>query len=147
VISGSIIGLAIVLAAEDHPPPPAAVVGELVLTALAFGLSDAFGEMIGTQTRARRHLNRSDWARIAEEAGAFAIGAVFPAIFFLLATAEVITIHTAFVDAKWSEVILMGLYGWFAGRLAGHRVLFAFGDMVVVVAVAVALVELKTLLH
>jgi hypothetical protein len=54
VIYGSIIGLALVVALEAHPPPPGAVIATLVGSAIAVALAELYSELVGLQVRGHR---------------------------------------------------------------------------------------------
>ena len=84
-----------------------------------------------------------DWASSV----AVAFGAAFPAVFFLLALANVIDDDTAFNLAKWSGLGLISFYGYCAGRLAGAGNGRALVQAFTVGLVAGALIALKALLH
>ena len=60
VIYGAIIGLALVVALEAHPPEAGAVAATLVGTALAVGLVEAYSEIVALETRGRRHAAAAD---------------------------------------------------------------------------------------
>src|SRR4051812_50224759 len=53
VIYGSIIGLALVVALEAHPPKAGVVAASLLATAGAGGPAGALNRIVGTQTRTR----------------------------------------------------------------------------------------------
>ena len=60
VIYGAIIGLALVVALEDHPPSPGAAAATVVGTALAVGLAEAYSEIVGARrTRRKVHARAS----------------------------------------------------------------------------------------
>ena len=54
VIYGAIIGLALIVALEEHPPSSRVVVATLLGTALAVGLAEFYSDVIGA--RRRRHV-------------------------------------------------------------------------------------------
>src|SRR3712207_5599986 len=78
VIYGSIIGLALVVALEAHPPGAGVVAGTLLATALAVCLAELYSEIVGNETRTRQRVTRSDLAAMLADAGAVAFGIVFP---------------------------------------------------------------------
>jgi VIT1/CCC1 family predicted Fe2+/Mn2+ transporter len=147
VIYGSIIGLALVVALEHDPPRPAVLVGTLAGTALAVGLAELYSEIIGTEVRTRRPIARSHVGEIAADVGAVAFGIAFPAVFFLLSVAGAMKIDTAFTLAKWSGLALIGVYGFFAARLAGERLPAALAQAVAVALIGGFLIGLKALVH
>src|ERR671936_53150 len=85
VLYGAIIGLALVVALEGHPPRSVAIIGSLIGTAIAVSLAELYSEIVGTEARTRAHLDRRQIAELWDEAGAVAVGIAFPAVFFVLA--------------------------------------------------------------
>ena len=88
VIYGAIIGLALVVGLEDHPPEAGVVAGFILATALAVALAELYSDIIGTETRTHARVERARVRSIATEAGAVAFGIGFPAAFFVLAAVE-----------------------------------------------------------
>jgi VIT1/CCC1 family predicted Fe2+/Mn2+ transporter len=147
VIYGAIIGMALIVVLEDHPPPPGRVVGELVATAVAVSLAELYSEIVAAEGRARRRLTREEWIEIIEVALGVAFGIVFPAIFFVLAAAGVMDVETAFTIAKWSGVGLIAFYGFTGARLIGIGIAGALLQGFAVGAIGVVLILLKSLVH
>lgn len=119
VVYGAIIGLALIVALEAHPPSPGVVIATLFGSAVAVGLAEVYSEFLGTETRTRRHVRGAELQHMAGDALAVAFGIAFPVVFFILAAAHAVEEATAFTIAKWSGVGLIGCYGFAAGRLAG----------------------------
>jgi hypothetical protein len=147
VVYGSIIGLALVVVIEAHPPRTAVVIGWLLGTAIAVALAELYSEVIGAETRQRRRVTRHQVVEMLDDAGAVAFGVAFPIVFFLLAAVGAIELDTAFAMAKWSGLALIGFYGYWAARFAGAPVLGALLRAAVVALVGGALIALKVLLH
>jgi hypothetical protein len=119
VIYGSIIGLALVVALQAHPPSAGVVAATLWATALAVGLAELYSEIVGTETRTRHRVARADMVHILDEVGAVVFGIAFPGVFFILAALGAIELDSAFTVAKWSGLGLIAAYGFGAARLAG----------------------------
>ena len=147
VVYGAIIGLALIVVLEDHPPSAAVTTAWLLMTALAVGLAEAYSEVVGTETSERHRVTRSQLRHIFEDSGAVALGIGLPVVFFLLAAAGVIQLDTAFTVAKWSGLALIGFYGYWAARFAGAPVLRALVQGAIVAAIGGALILFKALLH
>lgn len=147
VIYGAIIGMALVVALEDHPPRPGVMVATLIGTAVAVGLAELYSDWIGTETRERRHMHAGEARPILVDAGAVAFGISFPAAFFVLAAAGALEVETAFRLAKWSGLGLVAFYGFWAGRLAGDDLPAALVKAAVVGLIGGALIALKALVH
>jgi hypothetical protein len=147
VVYGAVIGLALVVALEDHPPKEAVVVGSICATALAVGLAELYSDFIGAETRTRRTVDRAHLLEIAEQAAAVAFGIGFPAVFFVLAAAGAMELATAFTIAKWTGLGLIVLYGYLAGRLAGRSRLASVLHAFAAGLIGAFLIGFKALLH
>jgi hypothetical protein len=147
VIYGAIIGLAIVVGLQRHPPPPGSVIATLLGTAVAVGLAELYSEVVGTETRTRHRIERAQLRAIAEDVAAVAFGVGFPAAFFVLAAAGAMELDTAFDLAKWSGLGLTAFYGFAAARLAGERLLAALAYAAAIGLVGAFLIALKALVH
>jgi len=147
VMYGAIIGLALVVALESHPPGPGVMVASLLGTAVAVGLAELYSEVIGTEVRTRRRVERARFHEIATDVGAVAFGVSFPAVFFLLSAAGAMEVGTAFEWAKWSGLGLIGFYGFCAGRLSGMGLAAAFIQAITAAAIGGFLIGLKALVH
>jgi hypothetical protein len=147
VIYGAIIGLALVVALQLHPPSSAAMIASLVGTAIAVALAEIYSEVLGAEMRLRRRVRLAEIAPRLDEAVAVGFGAAFPAVFFLLSALGAIDRDTAFDLAKWTGLVLIAFYGFCAGRLAGERLLPSLLHALAVGAVAAALIVVKALVH
>jgi hypothetical protein len=147
VTYGAIIGEALIVVLQGHPPSALAVAGTLLSTALAVGLAELYSEVIGHQTRTRSHVGRHHLRHLGGEVAAVAFGVAFPCVFFFAAAAGVIDLHTAFRAAKWSGIGLIGFYGFCAARLAGDRVFPALLQALAVMAIGAVLIAFKALVH
>lgn len=147
VIYGAIIGLALVLALQQHPPAAGVVAGSLIATGVAVGLAELYAEVVGTETRTRHRVSRRQLAEIGDDVVAVFFGISFPSIFFLLAGAGAMELDTAFAWAKWSGLGLIGFYGYMAARLAGASLLTCLLQAASVVLIGGALIAVKAVLH
>jgi hypothetical protein len=147
VIYGAIIGMALVVSLEAHPPPPGVVAATLLATSVAVGLAEFYSDVIGSQTRNRRRVGREQAVHILEDVMAVAFGIAFPAIFFLLAAAGVLEPDTAFTVAKWSGLGLISFYGFIGGRLSGAGLWSSLLQAVAIAAIGGVLIAFKALVH
>jgi len=147
VIYGAIIGLALIVALQAHPPAAGVVAGSLIATGVAVGLAELYSEIVGTETRTHHRVERDQVAEIADDVVAVFFGVSFPAVFFLLAAAGAMEVETAFDWAKWSGLGLIGFYGYAAARLAGAGFLTCVLQAVSATLIGGALVAVKAVLH
>jgi hypothetical protein len=147
VVYGAIIGLALVVALEAHPPTPGAMVATLLGTGLAVGLAEVYSETLGAEVRTRRRLERAHLRAIWTDTLAVAFGIGFPAVFFVLAAAGAVEVDTAFDLAKWSGLGLIALYGFLAARLSGAPLTAALVKSGAVTSIGAFLIVLKALVH
>jgi hypothetical protein len=147
IIYGSIIGLALVLTLEAHPPTPMVVVGTLAATAVAVALAELYSEVVGSRARVAVGGTREPWTTIAEAATAVAFGIVFPSVFFLAVPLGLLDLDTAFTVAKWTGLGLIAGYGYVAGRLSGTGTSGALLQALSVALIAAVLIGLKALVH
>jgi len=147
IVYGSIVGLTLVVALDDHPPAAGVMVAWLLLTALAVALAELYSEVVGAETRQRHRVTRQQVAHMLDGAGAVAFGVGFPAAFFALSTVGLIGLETAFAVAKWGGLALIGFYGYWASRFSGASIVGALLRAALVAAVGGALIIVKALLH
>ena len=122
VLYGSIIGLALVVALEAHPPRAGVIAVTLVSSAIAVALAELYSEIVGTEARIHARVGRQQIIDMFDEIGAVAIGIAFPCVFFLLAAVGAIDLDAAFATAKWSGLGLIATYGFAAARRGGDTV-------------------------
>ncbi|HEX6021001.1 MAG TPA: hypothetical protein VFZ00_03325 [Solirubrobacter sp.] len=147
VVYGSILGLALVLVLEAHPPSTGAVIGSLLATGIAAGLAELYSEIIGTETRTRRPVKRSQLPHMLADVGGVVFGVSFPCLFFVVSALGWIEQDTAFTLAVWSGLGLIGAYGFVAARFAGAGVGRALVHAAGVATVAGLLIAIKALIH
>jgi hypothetical protein len=147
VVYGSIIGVALIVALQSHPPSAAVMIGWLVGTGVAVGLAELYSEVVGEETRTRKRVTRRRLRHMTEDAAVVTFGISFPVVFFLFPLVGLGSVEGAFTVAKWTGLGLVGFYGFWAARFAGapwHRaILYAVG----VAAVDAVLIVLKAFLH
>lgn len=147
VVYGSIIGLALVLALQAHPPGPVTVIATLLATAVAVALAELYSDMIGARAQASMGSATEPVATIAGDAGAVAFGIAFPAVFFAAAALRLIEDDTAYALAKWTGLGLIAGYAYLAARLSGIGPARALLEAVVVGLIAAVLIAIKALVH
>jgi hypothetical protein len=147
VIYGAIIGLALIVALEEHPPRAGVVAVSLLSTAVAVGLAELYSAYLGEEMRARRHVRRDELRHMLHNAGAVMLGVSMPAVFFALAAIGVFDDEAAFTTAKWSGVGLITAYGYGAAHLAGESTAASAMRALAAGLIAMLLIGLKALVH
>jgi hypothetical protein len=147
VVYGAIIGMALVLALEVHPPAPRVVIASLLGTAVAVALAELYSELVGLRATARRKASPDEARHLRADTGAVAFGIAFPAVFFAAAAAGLFEIETAFTVAKWAGLGLIGLYGFAGARLSGTGLTASLLQAAAVMVIGAVLIALKSLVH
>ncbi len=147
VVYGSIIGLALVVGLEAHPPGAGAVIAALLGTALAVGLAELYSELVGLQVRGHRRARGTERRHLLADVGAVTFGIAFPAVFFVLAAAGALDDDAAFTIAKWTGLGLIGFYGFIGARVAGGSLLVSLAQASGVAVIGGFLIALKALVH
>jgi hypothetical protein len=147
IVYGSILGLTLVVALDNHPPAAGVMVAWLLLSAVTVALAELYSEVVGDETRERHRVTRAQLASMLDGVGAVALGVSFPAVFFLLSAVGLIRLETAFDIAKWSGLGLIGFYGYWAARFSGASTFRALVRAALVAAVGGAVIAVKALLH
>ena len=147
VIYGAIIGLALVVALESHPPTTWVVAGTLATTAFAVALAELYSEIIGIQASTRRRPGRQALNELVAEVAAVAFGIVFPAVYFVLAGLGAFESDTAFRLAKWSGLGLIVFYGFCAARLTGATISRSLVSGCAAGVIGACVIVLEALLH
>src|SRR3954469_24689059 len=78
VIYGAIIGMALIVVLEHHPPTPLVCEVTLIATGLAVALAELYSEAIGEWMRPRQMVQRHHIRHIAKDVAAVFFGIVFP---------------------------------------------------------------------
>jgi hypothetical protein len=147
VVYGSIIGLALLVVVEAHPPRTGVVIGWFLGTAVAVGLAELYSDVIGVETRERHRVRRDQVAGMLDDALAVAFGVAFPDVYFVLVALGVLDLDTAFTVAKWTGLALIGFYAYWAARFSGASVVPALVRAAVLGLVGAGLIALKAFLH
>ena len=147
VVYGSIIGLALVLALQAHPPELRFIIGSLWATALAVALAEFYSEWVGAATRTSMGVEAEHWKTSAADAAGVAFGIAFPSVFFVVAAFGWMDVDTAFSCAIWTGLLLITAYGYIAARLSGANVVKALFQAATIGLIAAVLIGVKSLLH
>jgi hypothetical protein len=145
----TIVALAVIVALEeagDNVPPRevvASAVGATVITALA----ELYARSIGDAIRTRHLATRAELRASAGDSAVGVLAALVTVIPFVVAAAGAIDDQTAYDVASWLGLGVLGGYALFANRAAGltgwRGLALASGG----VALGLALIGLKALVH
>ncbi|MET0604717.1 MAG: hypothetical protein ABW167_22245 [Baekduia sp.] len=144
---GALVGLALVVALQEHPPAAGAMAVLLLATAVTVGLAELYSEAVSLEARTRAPLDRRQLRSVAGEAIAVVVGAGFPAVFFVFAALGAFDVDLAFALSKWSGLALICAYAFLAARLAGATVPRCLVHAAALGLLAGALIALKAVLH
>jgi hypothetical protein len=147
VLYGAVIGLALVVALEAHPPTAGQAAAAVLGAAVAVGLAEIYSELIGSEVRTRQPIGTAQLRAVAIHAVPVVFGAGFPAIFLVLAAAGALDLSLAFTLSKWVGLGLLCAYGFVAGRLSGAGVGGAMLHSAAAGVIGGVLIALKALVH
>jgi hypothetical protein len=147
VIYGSIIGLALVLTLEAHPPSVGVAIGTLLATAVAVALAELYSELIGGRASASLGGEPEPLRTVAGDTVAVAFGVAFPSVFFVASALGLFDYDFAFTIAKWTGLFLIAGYGYVAARLSGSSPGRALLEAAGVALIGGVLIALKALVH
>ena len=147
VVYGAMIGLALIVTLQLHPPGAGTVIASLCATAIAVALAELYSDLIGARTRSGLGVDTEGFSEIAGDAIAVAFGVCFPCVFFLLAALGAISVDTAFNIAKWSGLGLIAFYGFVAARVGGGTIPRALLEATGVALIGAGLIAIKALIH
>jgi len=146
-IYGSIVVLALLLALENHPPPPLQAAGVVAGTVLAVLAAEAYAEILGAELSLGRRETREERRARFHELAAMTVSAEAPVAILLLAAAGILDEETAFRLARWSTLALLLVGGYLARRLAGTSRWSAAWSGLLVFGVGILISVLKSWLH
>ena len=147
MVYGAIIGLALIVTLQLHPPGAGTVIASLCATAIAVALAELYSDLIGARTRSGLGVETDGFEEIAGDALAVAFGVCFPCVFFILAALGAISVDTAFNIAKWSGLGLIAFYGFVAARVGGGTIPRALLEATGVALIGAGLIAIKALIH
>jgi hypothetical protein len=147
VIYGSIIGLAVIVVLDSHPPAAGAALASILGTAVAVGLAELYSELVGAELQTGRRIDKQAVVEELDAVAAVTFGVGSPAVFLFLATVGLMELDTALDVAKWSGLGLIAIYGFAGARLTGLGHRRALVEALAVGLVAGFLVALKAIVH
>ena len=146
-VYGTIIALAVLVSFEEAESDPGEIVAAMTGAVIAAQLAELYAQYIADVIRHGRGLERAQ-LRFRLEASAFGtLAALVPAIPLVLADAGAIELGTAFEIAPWLGLGVLGAYTLLANRLAGLSGARNLATCAAVLAIGLALIALKAIVH
>ncbi|MFJ9037220.1 hypothetical protein ACIRF8_11605 [Streptomyces sp. NPDC102406] len=146
-VYGCIVVLSLLLAVEDHPPPPFETALTLVATLTGIVAAETFASLIGQEAERGRPPTWSERRRTAAEQFLAFSAVILPALFFVLAGFGLFAERLAFTLSRSATLILLFLYCCAARGLSGRTRTNAVLTGFVVGAFGVGLANFKSLTH
>ena len=147
VVYGAIIGLALVVLLDAHPPTAGEAVAALLATAVAVGLAELYADLLGGEVRTGRRIDRAAVVASLDDVIAVTFGVAFPAVFYVLAALDVMEVDTATSWSIWTGLGLIAFYGFVGARVSGRGVVRSLVEAAAVGLVGGLLVVVKALVH
>ena len=148
IVYGSIIGMALLVAIEGHPPRPGVMAVWLLGTALAVGLAEVYSDVVGTRP-ARGGRSRAGtwgtWPRTPSRSASASPSRPSSSCSSALGRHR----HRARRSRSRSgpALGLIGFYGFWAARFSGAAPHVALLKGVLVALIGAGLILLKSLVH
>ena len=146
-VYGTIIALAVVATLEGSSAPAGEVIAAVVGAVIAAQLAELYAQYLASVIRERSHARTGELRRAAVDSALGTLAAFVTVVPFVLAAAGAIDLDTAFNVAFWAGLGLLGAYTLLANRLAGLSGLRNAVACTAVLAIGLALIALKALVH
>jgi hypothetical protein len=146
-VYGTIIALAVIATLEGGGAAAGEVVAAVIGGVVAAQLAELYAQYLAGVIRERRHPPASEMRRAAGDSAAGTLGALVTVVPFVLSAAGVIELETAFDIAFWAGLGVLGAYTLLANRLAGLSGMRNAIACAAVLAIGLALIALKALVH
>jgi hypothetical protein len=146
-VYGSVVVLAVLMTLQVNPPPAfraALIVAGTVLSVLA---AEAYSDRLGREIELQRRLTREERRAVWGELGIITVSAELPVLVLVLAGFGAFDEDVAFDVAIWLTIVLMGIDGFLANRLAGFSTRSAVLGGLTVSGIGVALAVFKAIVH
>jgi uncharacterized membrane protein len=147
VIYGAIIGLALLVVLEQHPPGTAWSSRRWSRPASRSASPSSTARSWAPRRGPTTGSSAATLAEFADDAVAVTFGVCFPRCSSCSRRSTRISTDTAFTIARWSGLGLIGFYGYAAGRLAGARPLACVVQALAVATIGGVLIAIKALIH
>ena len=147
VVYGKIVITALIIALEENAEQPMHVIEVLVISVLVLGLARAYVDVLVTHINRGRYMSFNDALRKVWQIFPIAIGLVVPVLLFLASEYGLLSLHTAFIAAKASALMLLFLFGMWLGTATGRKGLRRIMVAVLPTALGAAVIFIKALAH
>ena len=144
---GKIVITALLIALEEGADQPMYVIEVLAISVLVLGLARAYVDVLVTHINRGRHMSFNDALRNVWQIFPIAIGLVVPVLVFLASEYGLMSLHTAFIAAKASALMLLFLFGMLLGTATGRKGLRRIMLAVLPTALGAAVIFIKALAH
>jgi hypothetical protein len=146
-VYGTIIALAVIATLSDGSAAAGEVLVAVIGGVLAAQLAELYASYLADVIREQRHPDRARMRAALGDSAAGSVAAMLPAVPFVVAAIGAIELDTAFDIAFWAGLGVLAGYTFLANRLAGLSGLRNLIAGSVVLAVGLALIALKAIVH
>jgi hypothetical protein len=147
VIYSLILILVMTLVVEESPPAGFKNTLLVLLTAFAVMLAELYSDVISSLIQAKRRLTTEELKEIFGDVGAVILAALLPALFFFLNGVGILSHESALRLAKWSIILLLGIYGYLAGRLTSRSLSVSIPAAGSSILIGLVIVSLKFIIE
>lgn len=146
-VYGTIIALAVIATLSDGSAAAGEVLVAVIGGVVAAQLAELYASYLADVIREQRYPGRARMRAALGDSAAGSVAAVLPAVPFVVAAIGAIELDTAFDIAFWAGLGVLAGYTLLANRLAGLSGLRNLIACSVVLAVGLALIALKAIVH
>jgi hypothetical protein len=147
VIYGSILTLVVILTLEEGAAEGIKNGIMMLLTTFAIMLAELYSDVIGSMIESKRSLTQAEWQDYVLNSAAVIVATLLPALWFFLNGLGFISHEASFRLAKWSVILLLGLYGYIASYLAGRSRWWNIVGAVTSILIGLIIVSVKFVLE
>jgi hypothetical protein len=146
-IYGSLTVMAVVVAMENHPPPPLSAAARVFGVTLAIAAAKAYAELIADTLTRGRKLNGEEGRQLLRRVSPVLFGAQAPTVVFLMSALGWYSVETGI---EISRVLVLGLlfvYGLRVGQLLHRARVVQIASGLAIVSAGALVVVMNQLFH
>lgn len=147
IVYGSIMVLSVLIAAGHHPQEPFQTAVVIFGSILAITLAKAFAELMAHALETGERVTRKSWKDAWRHSSPTLTVANLPALFFILAGFEWMTVYQASMLSQITAIALLSFLGTRVGWVIEQRVIPAILGGIFFGSIGLALGVLKFLIH